>query len=134
MPRGCVRSCGLPRRDTSCELAGLVPGARPVVPMSDGAGGFAPGEGDAPGVWPVTGEPGAVGEVGDVGEAAVPPVLAPPLLLPPVPPELWASAMPPVRASAANVAQTRFMLMLLDASRGQRLMWGWRSIAASSWP
>lgn len=81
-----------------------------MVPASDGAGGLAPGDGDAPGFWPVTGEPGVVGdvgEVGEVGEDAAPPVLAPPVLLPPVPPELCASAMPPVRASAANVAQTR---------------------------
>ena len=92
-------SCGLPRRDTSCELAGLVPGARPVVPTSDGAGGLAPGEGDAPGVCPVTGEPGIADEVGDVGEEAAPPLLAPPVLappvLPPVPPELWAKAKRP---------------------------------------
>ena len=81
--------------------------------MSDGAGGLAPGDGDAPGAWPVTGEPGVVGDVGEVGEDTAPPVLAPPVLLLPVPPELWASATPPVRASAANAAQTRFMLLLL---------------------
>ena len=33
---GSVRSDGLPRRDASCGLAGLTPGARPTVRLSDG--------------------------------------------------------------------------------------------------
>src|SRR5688572_30747221 len=104
MPRGVVRSCGLPRRDMSCEFAGLTPGARPVVPRSDGAGGLTPGVGEPPGLVP--------GVAGDAGEAAVPPVLVPPVLPPPaLPPELCARAMPPVSAKAANAAQMRFMFI-----------------------
>ena len=52
-------SCGLPRFVWSCGLAGLMPGARPVVPASAGEGGFAAGGVDVP-----------VGLVGPVVERA----------------------------------------------------------------
>jgi hypothetical protein len=102
----------------SCELAGLTPGARPVVELSDGAGGLAPGvapvePADPLGlVGPVVEEPGAV----ELPELA--PVLLAPPELPELPPELCAKARPLDSARIAAMVQVRFMPSSL--SEGQR--------------
>src|SRR5262249_2295904 len=93
LPRGPVRSCGLARLVWSCGLLGLIPGERPTVEPSDGAGvicafgelafgsapgGAAPGEPglgepEAPGVVAAPGDPG-LGEPGAPWLAEPPPV------------------------------------------------------------
>jgi hypothetical protein len=96
---GSVMSCGLLRRETSCELLGLTPGARPVVTLSAGEGGLTVGGLVVPG-------PGPVGlGVDEPGDADVPPPL--------VPPELCASTNPPDSAKIATIAPKRFMMLFL---------------------
>src|SRR5438477_10280132 len=109
-----VRSDGLPRRDASCGLAGLTPGARPTVRLSEGCAVERPGAGPPVLFGPLTCDPGVADEPAPLGccEAALEPVVpvdaAPAPLL--VPPPLWARASPPERARIATVAARRFMV------------------------
>jgi hypothetical protein len=96
-----VRSCGLLRPVMSCELFGLVPGERPTVALSEGAGGVSDGDGVGATV------PGGVLVPGEPTLPAAPPAvpLEPPLL----PPELCATAMLLRQTKAVATERIRFM-------------------------
>src|SRR5215203_2436894 len=99
----CVRSDGLPRREASCGLAGLTPGARPTVRLSEGWVVDRPGAGR-----PFTGtaeDPAPPGWDWDAAFAPAVPADGVALLLVPPALPLWARARPPDRARIATLAQ-----------------------------
>src|SRR4051812_24453548 len=100
-----ARSDGLPRREASCGLAGLTPGARPTVVESEGWTVDRPGTGPPALLGPFTCDPGVADDPAPLGwllcEAALEPVepldAAPaPLLEPEAPPELPPPPPPPL--------------------------------------
>src|SRR3954468_11337393 len=97
-----VRSDGLPRREASCGFAGLTPGARPTVRLSEGWVVDRPGAGPPLLFGPFTCDPGTAEDPAPPGwdwDAAFDPVVpadgVAPLFAPPALPLLWARARPP---------------------------------------
>jgi hypothetical protein len=122
---GMVRSEGLLRCLASCGLAGLTPGARPVVERSVADGVERPGAGPpvllGPVVTPGVVEPAplCVPEVDEPDDA--PPLAAPPPLPPPPPPPPpSASATAPESSRMASVVIVRVMLISLVMGTTER--------------
>jgi len=119
------RSDGLPRREASPGLAGLTPGPRPEVVVSEADGVESPGAGPPVLFGPLVAEPG----VDEVPAPLCPPVLIEPLVPPelpaddppPEPPPLWANASVVERASIVAIVVSRFMGNLLLRQLTQRL-------------
>src|SRR4051812_31189096 len=94
---GIVLSEGFPHCEASCGLAGLTPGARPTVRLSDGCPVDKPGEGPPVSFGPLTAVPGladdpaplrcGAAEFEPAPLAAVLPLLLEPAAPPPLPAE-----------------------------------------------